>query len=317
MRPPITFYVCLAAIFSLLGACNPDCESITTVTAEIQPQFRRAGEEIMIRTDPSDFLRDRPVFIAVNNGNDQEFVELEAVFHEDAGGCVAKLPENLAETGNQTLFVKDEDCGGFLPLNSVRVVDDLYINNNPEFFVVPSPPIIILPSPPIPAPTNVINTWFSPDRPAYCIWFFPTLVAELDANGDTICVKESTNLLAGNFDDPDNPGTRELNCVDATSFDHANIITGSMNAATGQVRISIDRTSKGLGVEDFIGNFVDPEDLPESYRSGTFCDPDVSGSDETPRQTIILLTSELTGRQLILYRHVGGTPIPDNLCPPE
>jgi hypothetical protein len=183
-------------------------------------------------------------------------------------------------------------------LESVNVVDQNFQTLNPSLFVIPSPSIIIIPPPPIPAPTNIVNTWFSPDDPSYCIWFEPQVDTLLDINGLDSCTIEKTILKPGNI--IEGTGTRELRCGGTeANNDHNNPITGLINHATGQVSYTVNREAKGLGVERFVGQLVEPDNLPEAYQIGgrCFANPDAKPS------TMMVVKSELTGKILVLYRH--------------
>ena len=172
--------------------------------------------------------------------------------------------------------------------------------NNP-FFITPIPPLIILPSPPLAPPPAVVNAWFSPQNRDYCIWFVPTM--DTLADGTII---EYPALRPGSLDGggPPASGSLELsaNCDgDAGNrLYHRNSVSGIVDREANLIRISIDRTSKGLGIEDFEGQFIDPNNMPdEEYYEGGACE-----ANGSIKPNIMYLRSLQTGRQLILWRGV-------------
>ena len=82
-------------------------------------------------------------------------------------------------------------------------------------------------------------------------------------------------------------------------FYHANPVSGIVDKANNYIRIRIDRTSKGLGIEEMEGQFINPSMLPPGtdYSTGGVCNADGSS-----KPNIMLLTSLQTGRQMILWR---------------
>lgn len=307
------------------------CESLAGVQAEVIPSIRLPGEEVVVSTTPANFLADKQIYIqkAVNNSLEiDENNPLESRYVAGFGGRIATLP--MDAVGNTGIFIRDEVCGGFIPLNSVRVADQAFINSNPAFFVTPSPPTIVIPPPTIAPPTNVVNTWFSPDNRDYCIWFLPEF--EVVGIGSNACLKEGSNLIPGNSvaelvrardsgDLSDRPetvdftqiGSWELN-VGCTGSDGnlyaANPVSGTISKATGEVQFVIDRTSKGLGLEHYDGNIVQTNTLPEYAQNGGVCGED----DSVKPEAIMVVTSQETGKQMILFRQaVFGVP-ENRLC---
>ena len=314
MKNTKVLLLCLITCIALFSACNPDCETYGSVQTEITPNTALPGEQVLVKTNPSDFLKDRDLYVQRKVDNTVSYEKLDSKYIEEAGGSRATMPMEADVTGIQSLFIEDTDCGGFISLNSLRVADEGYVNTNPGMFVIPSPPIVIVPSPPIPSPSPVVNTWFSPDDPAYCIWFNPVMDTIFDAQtGNIVCINESTTLLSGDTLalPPAGPASAELHC----SFDddlnqHGNPVTGFIDKSTGYVDITINRELKGLGKERYIGHIAEVSSFPENYRKGSFCglsSPETTGN-------IMILTSQTTQRQLVLYRYLNAnaTP-PDNL----
>jgi hypothetical protein len=293
--------------FGFFTSCNPDCENYARVNAEITPKLRLPGEQIMVRTTPSDFLKDRELFIEkIVDGelkiDESTKIESQFVDMPTAKGRVATLPMDVE--GNRNIYIKDDDCGGFIPLNSVEVVDQEYIARNQSLFISPATPNIVLPTLPTVPPVNVINTWFSPNNREYCIWIVP----QVKLNEEKGCYEELAPLQPGNV--RIGPGTNQSGSWELTAscsdpnlpsdalFDK-NPVSGILDRESGFVSIAIDRTSKGLGIERYEGTLVDPKSLPKEDRIIGACGPDEAGQEA---ETMIVLTSQSTGRQLILYR---------------
>ena len=289
MKQILTPLYLLICVF-LLSSCNPNCETYSNFNATIDPADRFPGEQIFVKTEPGNFLLSKELYIKRNDNEVYQWIESE--YFAEAGGRRATLDEENVDVDLSNIYVNDDDCGGYIALNSINVIDSAYYNFNPSLFVTPSPSIIIIPPPPIPSPTVVVNTWFSPDDPKYCIWFDP----ELDNEGN-----EKTMLKSGYFDSGTLMGTRELRCGGSDSDnDHNNPISGYIDQTTGKVNIRVDRTSKGFDVEEYEGHLVDVNLLPEFYQFGYWC----GENDYRKSENVMLLKSKKTGRQLVMYRYV-------------
>jgi len=285
--------------FIILTSCNPDCESYTRISMEITPNIRQPGEEVMVKTTPAVFLENREIFLErFSNGSliIDDSTQLKSTYNPELQARIATLPA-WAE-GNRNIYVKDEDCGGFFPLANLQIADQDYINQNASLFVTPAPPVIIIPSPPIPAPTNVVNTWFSPDDPNYCIWFFPEMTIKVDDDGNK-CYVESNQLERGVAP---GVGSMELTC-DGLGLGHNNPVSGIFDQETGYIDIVIDRREKGIGEERYSGQIVEPSSLPGFYRTGHWCG--LTDTDLKESVAMVVLKSELTGRELVMYRYAN------------
>ncbi|MEM6320772.1 MAG: hypothetical protein AAF960_24110 [Bacteroidota bacterium] len=294
----------LATVFSLFTACNPDCESYARISAEITPSVRMPGDQIMVKTSPADFLEERQLFIEkVVDGeliiDETTRLPSEYVDMPTAKGRIATLPMDVE--GNRNIYIRDNDCGGFIPLNSVTVASSEFIANNQSLFISPAAPQIVIPSLPTVPPVNVINTWFSPNNRDYCVWIVPELI--LDSMSG--CYREGPNLVPGNT--RIGPGNRESGSYElapgcATSRNaglfSGNPVSGFIDRNSGFVSLSIDRTSKGLGIEQYEGSLMTPESVPAADRVVGACEPLATGEQA---QTMLVANSKTTGRQLVLY----------------
>lgn len=290
----------LLVVLSLLTGCNPDCESIQTSNIVVPPGPFEQGSELVIASNPSNLLEGRSFSISVQNANQSEVISLDTRFERSLGAAVVQLPAQLSN--NATILIDDPDCtNSLIPLGTESsVVDANFFIDNP-FFITPAPPVIIIPAPPITPPLKVINAWFSPNNRDYCIWFKP----DEDQFGN-----EKSNLIpAVSADDkslaigpPEGSAELAVGCSatgPATDrFYHANPVSGIVDKENNFIRIRIDRTLKGLGIEEMEGQFIDPAQLiGTGYEIGGACAP-----DGTSKPNIMLLTSLQTGRQLILWR---------------
>lgn len=301
----IPFILVIALL--MLVACNPDCETYTNVASEVSPTFRLPGSEIMIKTNPVNFLENRDVFIQKRSSGESELERMSSFFVNNTGR-VAQLPDEVTDT--QTIFIEDDDCGGFIPLSSVNVRTEEWFASNLDF-ITPPPPTIVIPQITVTPPVNVVNAWFSPNDPNYCIWFAPDVEREangdwkLDADGNPI---ETSILIPGDLDLlPPDPVTGRssfelsASCPDRPSKSdlyHVNPVSGIVDKANNIIQIQIDRTSKGLGIEEFSGEFIEPGDLLEEYSIAAPC-----GSGKVQKQHFMILTSKKTGQQLLLFQN--------------
>ncbi len=290
----------LLVAMSLLMACNPDCETYAGIDAEIDTMIKPAGSEMWITTQPIDLLAGRDIYLQQSSAGGVQAKLLESRYLENIG-IIAKLPDDV--TGNASLYVEDPDCGGQIPLSSLDIKEQSFFVNNP-LYITPAPPLMVIPNPPVAPPANIFNAWFSPNNTEYCIWFQPDSIDIPDGNGGMIRV-ESTQLVPGDITTSPMPGNGSslefsAGCNGSQDDDlfHNNSVTGVIDKFNNFIRFQIDRTPKGLGVEEFVGEFIDYSQLPGGYEISSAC----SGDDKEKR-SFMLLTSQTTGRQLILFRN--------------
>jgi len=365
MRKCKHFLFFIAGLLSLFS-CNPDCENFARVEAIITPRFDFDEDAYLLTTLPADFLMGRELYT-------EKVVNGELVVNENTkvsttpmeGGYMVKRSE--LEDGNFNFYVRDNDCGGFIPFNTTyqcevlssvqtevtpRILvpgQEILVRSDPFTFLekkdlyvqslvngVPTidanapltskfsaeargriatiprdvvgatdifiRPQIIIPTPPVNIPTNIVNTWFSPNNRNYCVWFRPEFYRT-----ETGCYAEKANLVPGDTEiGPGTPrsGSWELKAgcggdPNAFLFDANPITGGVIDTLTGYVSFAIDRTSKGLGIERFEGSLMDPAPLPDDYQTVGACVPHPEG---LKAKLMMVVTSEQTGRQLILYR---------------
>ncbi len=304
---PTAYFVFLNIIFLL--SCNPDCENYARVEATITPSIRLPGEQILVSTSPADFLAGRDLFIEKLVNGELKIdgsTKLVSEYVAEARGRIATLPMDV--DGNRNLYIEDRDCGGFIPLNSVNVVDETFLVANQALFITPPRPQIIIPTIPTSSPTNLVNTWFSPDNRDYCIWIVPEFIEQSGG-----CYAEGMRLTPGNLSvGPGTPesGSWELsaNCNgdNITKPYHGNPVTeGVIDTISGYVRITIDRTPNGLPVETYEGTLIMPTSRGVSANDRTVtnlpadCGPSGEGNQA---KLMIVMTSTLTGHQIVIFR---------------
>ena len=294
---------CLITLGLAAFSCNPDCETSPSANVVLPPPPYQADTELAITANPASFLEDREFLISMTGASGLETTPLESRFEPRLGAAIVKLPASLANNAN--FWIDDPDCTGqLIPIGTpASLVDESFFVDNP-LFITPTPPLIIIPFPPPNVPPAIINAWFSPTNRDYCIWFKP----QEGPNGEELpnlvpAIADGPNaLLEGSG--PQN-GSAELsaNCsMDALDRlrrpYHANPVAGIVDKEKNFIQIQVDRTAKGLGVEEFVGQFVDPDMLPDAtYSLGGSCDQPGGA-----KPNIMFLTSQQTGRQLILYR---------------
>ncbi|MBK7870681.1 MAG: hypothetical protein IPJ74_08355 [Saprospiraceae bacterium] len=291
----------LFSVGLLLGfqSCNPECDTLQTSNVFVPPGPYEEGTELAITAQPANAIEGRKIFVSSKTQTGSSFTtELKSRFIEELGAAVVEIP---TETDiDVQFFIEDPDCGNLIPIGETsKVVDPSFFVDNP-FFITPTPPLIIIPSPPVAPPPAVVNAWFSPNNREYCIWFVP---AADTINGKRV---EYSTLVPAAFPikgSGEARGSVELaaGCNPSSQFKlyHNNPVSGIIDREKNIIKITIDRTNKNLGKEDLVGQFINPENLPEGmdYNIGGICNPDGKG-----RPNIMFLTSLQTGRQVILYR---------------
>ncbi|MEO6037622.1 MAG: IPT/TIG domain-containing protein [Saprospiraceae bacterium] len=213
----------------------------------VQPNTNPAGYEVLIKTNG--FSPAAKVVFGT--------VEATSRAGGESDDIIAKVPAGLS--GNVEISVEEGDCiarsGGFLVSGSLPTG------------VQPSLPQIIVPSPLTNVSSDIANVWTN-------------AASTFDAGNNaehTILIGVGTtvgNII--NFEEPFSKETIKL---------VVSLVSGFANISTGEVQLTVDRTTHGGIVEHFDGHFVAK---PNSVT--------VSGT------SFILLVSRETGRQLLIYK---------------
>ena len=268
---PCVFSI-LFSIF-LICSCNPECEDVPLffTLQTTAPE----GHEILIQTNPKqscDYLEKTNVFFG------DVLAESRCI---EGIGIAAVVPTTAA---GADISVQVPDCERHFVSNFEAINESDFFNTSN--FVFPSPPTIqiptIVPSPPV----SVFQAWFSPDvLPVdYCIWFVPDTLP----NGEDDVFLSSTQSL-------------ELAFCDTNALFHDNPVTGIVDKKSNYISIAINRTSKGLGIEEFEGFFIDINET--DYREWVpLCNAAAVKQEDQKREYMMVLTSKQSGRQLVLYQ---------------
>ena len=150
MKPVRLLIICLlTATTTFTCGCNPECGTYGIFSAEISPQFRQPGDEIMIKTQPIDFLQGKTIYTSDPDQNDEYLSIGTAHYEETMEAWIITLPSTnqISSSREETLYIEDPDCGGHIALNSVTVYGEQFKKMNPGFFATPTPSNIIVPPP--------------------------------------------------------------------------------------------------------------------------------------------------------------------------
>lgn len=267
-------YIMLFALAFGFYSCNPDCDSVQRL--KLSTDLNPAGYEVLVTANPISSLKGRRVYFGK--------AEVETKFNNDVG-LIVTVPEGIS--GVTDLRVEDPDCVDFISMD-FNVVEGDFFQNNTNFIFPPAPEIVI---PTIPGvfPPTIENAWLSPVNSDYCLWFGPFQPYHFIVNGDTLFTDDTFIVAAGSF---------ELSaCGNTNAYYHNNPFYGIVNYQTGEISITIDRSSKGLGTEEFTGEFIDMQNT--AYGQPTL---EVCGSAKEKAGHMIMLTSKTNGRQLLVQQ---------------
>ncbi|NND34154.1 MAG: hypothetical protein HKN76_16320 [Saprospiraceae bacterium] len=296
-----TLLVLMVIGSALIISCNPDCDSATNGNISIDSGsaiLEGRENEVLLRSNPPNFLRGRKVFIDDPIAGPPELMEVSADFNQELDGLIVTIPEEAALVSTPNMYVDDPDCS-----SNVLFVDPLSIRSEEFFFtsdafVVPPVPIIIIPAPAVTPPVAVTNAWVTPYDRAYCIWFVPLKDGTEESSQLRVFDPETEEI----FGPPESTGSREFIVCDQAakrSKSHGNPVSGIIDKEANFIQIQIDRTRNGAGVEQFTGMFIEPENIPDSdeWRNGGGCAPNTKRKTE-----FMLLTSLSTGQQIMLVK---------------
>jgi hypothetical protein len=279
-------------ILTCLASCNPECTSLGSLT--IFPEFNPPGYQVVIKASPLSSLKNRKVFFGKT--------QAQTVFN-DTMGLIVTIPEGV--NGKTTLRVEDDDC---IEYRDFEVVDK---DNLKSIFGYVSPiiPEIIIPSLPPSYPTSIDRAWVSPINTDYCLWF--------GRKKDSLLIDPASkkfkyfySLNGGSFEKTACSGGL---VNDQNKIYSLNPIYGYYDTTlvTTKLFFTIDRTSRGAGLEEYVGEFIDIKKT--SYNKLTFpksggCgkDPDVKPDMITGDKHLLLVTSKKTGRQTIVFQSSVG-----------
>lgn len=275
--------------FSLL-TCNPNCENITGVYFSEHPYIEEG--EILIKASNPNTLQDRNVFF-------NEIRATESRFEPDLG-LIVKMPPNV-KGENVNLRIQDIDCADFVTFN-LNVQSESFFIGNPDF-IPPAPPLIIIPIPNPPLPPSINNAWISPNNTDYCIWFAVNPVPN-SPGSFIITPTDRPDPVTGVMRKSLELSVEQAPCGLAprpeTSLYHQNPVYGMMNTNDNKIQFWIDRSSKGLGIEEFEGQFIDINQTPYNDENTPDC-----GTWGKTKLHMMMVTSKQTNRSLLLYQQLS------------
>lgn len=282
----LLFLVAVSAL-GLFTQCNPECD--TPFSIESASSVIAAGNEVLLRTSDEKFLdqlNGRKVFV-----NNRPLDDSAAIFYPDFG-LVVKMPNDIKGVANLT--VEDNDCGR-LNVN-IDVQDPAFFINNPNF-ISPAPPDIVIPAIPPIFPSDITNSWISPQNADYCLWFGPFERYDFIKDGKIVFSNNTFILGDGSF---------ELStCGNANQIYHNNPFFGIVDYENDYIEITIDRSSKKgkttLLRENFVGKFIDINKTNHAWGPSNPCS---NGGPSNPQKRVhmIWLVSKQTGRQSLVYK---------------
>jgi hypothetical protein len=275
--------------------CSPNCENITGVTFDDYPYLEEG--EVLIKASNAGALQNKNVYF------NEILVAQEDLEFRAGLGLIAKMPKGVTGT-NVTLRIQDVDCSDFVS-SSLNVQPASFFANNPDF-IVPAPPQIIIPIPNPPLPPSINNAWISPDNKDYCIWFAVTEVTPGSGNY-IISPTNRPDPITGQPKKTEELSVSRLVCqlpTEANGRYHNNPIYGMMNTTENKIQFWIDRSSKGLGVEEFEGQFIDINKTPymdDDEIGPPSCQP---GPWVETKLHMMMVVSKQTKRTLVLYQQL-------------
>lgn len=297
MNKTLAFASLLLALCQM--GCNPDCTSISGL--RLSSGFNPAGYEILITANPPDVLRNRRVLFRDDPVDSVRFVEGQ--------GLIVKIPENLA-VGAVDLKIEDPDCADYVTLDFEVVDPDFFVNNLGDYAFPPLPEIIIPNLPVTDFPPSIENAWLSVNELDYCMWF--KFVREVDANGDTVCTYKIDPV--NSFEQCFGPCKGFTNDADCPYDD--NPMFGIIDPVHNYISVTVDRTRTNNGYEEFTGQFIDPAETGQyqTWEAGTEPTSVPGLPINTTRDHMMLLTSQKTGRKVLIYQQGLNVAAATTLC---
>lgn len=271
------------------AACNPQCDPVGNI--KISSNNNPVGYEVLIQATPASILQDKTIAF----GNVVVPDSLKR-FVPDVG-LIVKVPQGVS--GNTQLKIEDPDCSDVVALDfTVNSVG--FYNKNPNF-IAPILPDIIIPTFVNFYPASINRAWVSPMNTDYCLWFgVDTIKKANPVTRDTIT---TYSLFGGSFEKSSCGGlANDPNKIYAT-----NLIYGYYDATATPRKLYffVDRTKKGLGIEEYIGEFIDIK--ATNYNKTGF--PAIGNCGKPVADVkgdMLLITSRTTGRQTVVYNSSVG-----------
>ncbi len=295
MKNFLCFLLILTAIIGLtlmFSNCNPQCEPVGSIS--ISSDNNPAEYEIFIRAKPASSLLGKTISFGgvIVSDSAKKFIP--------DSGMVVRVPKNVS--GATKLKIEDLDCSDVVAFDFIVNSKDFYLKN--PNFVSPIMPEIIFPTLVQVYPATINRAWVSPVRTDYCLWFGQKLDSILIDPGTTPKKYKYVYSLNGGSFEKTTCSSGLVN--DPNSLHSLNPIYGYYDTTLVPRRLffTVDRTSRGAGIEEYVGEFIDIKatnynklSFPKSGNCNS--DPDVKGS-------MLLVTSKKTGRQTLVFQSGVG-----------
>lgn len=271
----------LLILLFIQESCNPACEPLQGL--QVFPKVAVSGTEVLIKATPLESLVSQDLTISFNN----KPVKTKR-FHPQLG-LVVTVPEGVE--GQVDLEIANPDCYEILPFNAVS---SSFFEKN-KSFIPPAVPQIFIPINAVPSfPPSLENAWLSPANLDYCIWFK--------------FLKDPTGKCTTSIDPTQSFEQSTCNGSNNALLYNKNPIFGVIDKEKQLVHFWIDRSKNAngnLGVEEFIGSFINVNDTPYKKFESLAC----GGTQwKEERNHMIVATSQTTGRQLLIYQQAFKDP---------
>jgi hypothetical protein len=294
MKNVLAFMFSIATIIGvsfLSSNCNPQCDPVGSI--ELSSDNNPEGYQILIRAKPATSLLNKTIsFGGVT------VADTSKKFIPDVG-MVVTVPKNVS--GATKLKIEDLDCSDEVAFDFIVNSKDFYLKN--PNFVTPIMPEIIFPSLVNVYPASINKSWVSPINTDYTMWFGITRDTLFsDPANSTGKIKVIYSLNRGSFEKTTCSGGPGL-VNDPNKLYSLNPIYGYYDTTLVPRKLffTIDRTARGAGVEDYIGEFVDMK--ATNYNRASFPKSGICSTDpETSTGHMILVTSKKTGRQSLIFQ---------------
>jgi hypothetical protein len=276
----LAFALCFTCLFM---NCNPQCDAVYGL--RVLDTINPAGYQIRITAQPVTALKGKRIYFG-----DIEVPEKDKILTQDM--MIIKIP-NEVKLGKTNLKVVDPDCQNVIDIDYSIVNKDDF-NNNPNF-IPPVLPEIIIPTFNLNYPTSIDRAWVSPINTDYILWFGVKKDTFYPNPSDKTKFKINYLLNGGSFEKTCTAGIT----FEPTKLYGVNPIYGyyDFEASPRRLYFSVDRTKRGLGIEEYIGEFITK--TTTSYTQSSFVTPcktaDLTGYT-------ILVTSKKTGRQTVVFQ---------------
>lgn len=295
MKNVLAFMFSIAAIIGvsfLASNCNPKCDPVGSI--ELSSDNNPAGYQILIRAKPATSLLGKTISFGGVTVADTAKKFIEGV------GMVLTVPFGVS--GSTKLKIEDLDCSDEVAFDFIVNSKDFYLKN--PNFVTPIMPEIIFPSVINVYPSSINRSWVSPVNTDYTLWFGimrDTLLTD-PVNGK---FKVVYSLNRGSFEKTTCSGAPGL-VNDPNKLYSLNPIYGYYDTTIVPRKLffTIDRTARGAGVEDYVGEFIDMK--ATNYSRTSFPKSGNCSADPAATGHLLLVTSKKSGRQTLVFQSPAG-----------